>query len=71
MITPEIAAFVVKEYLLPMFESDGKKLLAKKQMRSKSPHRREESKSPDINVKDEKDVKPQKSVRRCNNFMGF
>jgi len=26
MITPEIAAFVVKEYLLPMFESDGKKL---------------------------------------------
>ena len=30
MITPEIAAFVVKEYLLPMFESDGKRLLAKK-----------------------------------------
>ena len=30
MITPEIAAFVVKEYLLPMFESDGKKLLSKK-----------------------------------------
>ena len=27
MITPEIAAFVVKEYLLPMFESDGKKLM--------------------------------------------
>ena len=24
MITPEVAAFVVKEYLLPMFESDGK-----------------------------------------------
>ena len=31
MITPEIAAFVVKEYLLPMFESDGKRLIAKKQ----------------------------------------
>jgi len=30
MITPEIAAFVVKEYLLPMFESDGKKLMTKK-----------------------------------------
>mmetsp|Transcript_11619 Transcript_11619/g.17602 ORF Transcript_11619/g.17602 Transcript_11619/m.17602 type:complete len:207 (-) Transcript_11619:1969-2589(-) len=30
MITPEIAAFVVKEYLLPMFESDGKRLLSKK-----------------------------------------
>jgi hypothetical protein len=30
MITPEVAAFVVKEYLLPMFESDGKRLLAKK-----------------------------------------
>ena len=27
MITPEIAAFVVKDYLLPMFESDGKKLM--------------------------------------------
>ena len=27
MITPEIAAFVVKEYLLPMFESDGRKLM--------------------------------------------
>ena len=31
MITPEVAAFVVKEYLLPMFESDGKRLIAKKQ----------------------------------------
>lgn len=30
MITPEIAAFVVKEYLLPMFESDGHRILAKK-----------------------------------------
>ena len=30
MITPEVAAFVVKEYLLPMFESDGKKLLSRK-----------------------------------------
>ena len=29
-ITPEIAAFVVKEYLLPIFESDGKKLLKNK-----------------------------------------
>ena len=26
MITPEIAAVVVKEYLLPMFENDGKRL---------------------------------------------
>lgn len=31
MISPEIAAFVVKEYLLPMFESDGKRILSKKQ----------------------------------------
>ena len=30
MITPEVAAFVVKEYLLPMFDSDGKKLQSKK-----------------------------------------
>ena len=41
MITPEIAAYVVKEYLLPMFESDGKRLLSKKNMekrkRSKGP----------------------------------
>ena len=29
-ITPEIAAFVVKEYLLPIFESDGKKILKNK-----------------------------------------
>jgi hypothetical protein len=40
MITPEIAAFVVKEYLLPMFESDGKRLLSKKSTnhRSRSPN---------------------------------
>jgi hypothetical protein len=37
MITPEIAAFVVKEYLLPMFESDGKRLLAKKHKSKISP----------------------------------
>jgi len=40
MITPEVAAYVVKEYLLPMFESDGKKLLTKKLssgVNSKSP----------------------------------
>ena len=36
MISPEIAAFVVKEYLLPMFESDGKRLLSKKKKRDKS-----------------------------------
>lgn len=36
MITPEIAAFVVKEYLLPMFESDGKQLLAKKNQSKRS-----------------------------------
>jgi len=35
MITPEIAAFVVKDYLLPMFESDGKKLM--KNQANKSP----------------------------------
>jgi len=29
-ITPEIAAYVVKEYLLPMFENGGKKHLTKK-----------------------------------------
>lgn len=38
MITPEIAAFVVKQYLLPMFESDGKRILSKKRM-EKSPKR--------------------------------
>jgi len=32
MITPEIAAYVVKEYLLPMFESDGKKLMNSKRI---------------------------------------
>jgi len=30
MITPEIAAFVVKEYLLPMFENDGKRIKNRK-----------------------------------------
>jgi len=30
MITPEIATFVVKEYLLPMFETDGKRIMSKK-----------------------------------------
>jgi len=29
-ITPEQAANVVKEYILPMFENDGKRLLKKK-----------------------------------------
>lgn len=29
-ITPEIAANVVRDYLLPMFETDGKRLLKKK-----------------------------------------
>ena len=29
-ITPEIAAAVVKDYLLPMFDNDGKKLLKRK-----------------------------------------
>jgi len=32
MVTPEIAAYVVKEYLLPMFESDGKKLMKSKRI---------------------------------------
>jgi hypothetical protein len=32
-ITPEMAAIVVRDYILPMFESDGKKLL---RMRGKS-----------------------------------
>ena len=36
-ITPELAAKVVKDYLLPMFESDGKKLLRKKKVISSSP----------------------------------
>jgi len=30
MITPELAAQVVKNYLLPMFESDEKRYLRKK-----------------------------------------
>lgn len=29
-ITPELAATVVRDYLLPMFESDGRKLLRKR-----------------------------------------
>lgn len=29
-ITPEMAATVVKDYLLPMFDTDGKKLLKRK-----------------------------------------
>ena len=29
-ITPELAANVVKNFILPMFETDGKKLLKKK-----------------------------------------
>ena len=37
MITPEIAAYVVKEYLLPMFESDGKRLLSKKKKKEEDP----------------------------------
>ena len=40
-ITPEIAAYVVKEYLLPIFESDGKKLLKNKKQGT-----------PEINEKD-------------------
>ena len=39
MITPEIAAFVVKEYLLPMFESDGKRILSKKKDQGRSESR--------------------------------
>ena len=34
-ITPEMAAFVVKEYLLPMFEQDGKKQTSAKKPISK------------------------------------
>lgn len=30
MISPELAATVVKDFILPMFETDGKKLLKKK-----------------------------------------
>lgn len=29
-ITPELAATVVKDYLLPMFDTDGRKLLKRK-----------------------------------------
>ena len=29
-ITPELAATVVKDYLLPMFDNDGRKLLKRK-----------------------------------------
>ena len=32
-ITPEIAANVVKDYILPMFENDGKKFIKKKNVR--------------------------------------
>ena len=33
-ITPELAANVVWDFILPMFENDGKKLLKKKHKRS-------------------------------------
>jgi len=32
-ITPEIAANVVKDYILPMFENDGKKFIKRKNLR--------------------------------------
>ena len=32
-ITPEIAACVVRDFILPMFENDGKKILKKKHKR--------------------------------------
>jgi hypothetical protein len=37
-ITPEIAAVVVRDYILPMFESDGKKLLRMRTKSGKSLH---------------------------------
>lgn len=36
-ITPELAATVVKHYLLPMFESDNQKFLKKKYKKMRSP----------------------------------
>lgn len=36
-ITPELAASVVRDFILPMFENDGKKLLRKRGSRVSSP----------------------------------
>jgi hypothetical protein len=38
-ITPEIASYVVKNYILPMFDSRGKKLMKNNNIQSKSPAR--------------------------------
>ena len=42
-ITPEIAAHVVRNYLLPMFESDIKKGLRKNMMAKNSPGKEQTS----------------------------
>jgi hypothetical protein len=52
MVTPEMAAFVVKEYLLPMFESDGKKLLSRKHGTKLANGALEEPSSGDVLTKD-------------------
>ena len=72
MITPEIAAFVVKEYLLPMFESDGKRLLTKKhnqKMRSKSKTSEDNQTTAMINPKDENQIAElmKKDYKLCGN----
>ena len=35
-VTPELAAQIVKHYILPMFDSDGRKALKRKATRGKS-----------------------------------
>jgi hypothetical protein len=37
LVSPEMAAKVVREFILPMFESEGKKILRKKNPKSSSP----------------------------------
>ena len=57
MITPEIAAFVVKEYLLPMFESDGKRIMNKKTTQQLKKHIKSSHIGGDIDPKSEKEIK--------------
>lgn len=62
MITPEMAAFVVKEYLLPMFESDGKKLLSRKHAPKLTNDEPEELSNEDVLKKDYQSILKQSTT---------
>ena len=67
MITPELAAFVVKEYLLPMFESDGKRLMSKKLQSTQG--KRSKSPEADFDIRNNKDI--EKLMRPTRAFIIF